>query len=114
MANRNRTAGHNWELECQKLLLPFFPNTLTSRNESRTLDAQKVDLTHTDPFYFQCKTLATKADYHKLLNEMPQTDNINVVLHRLTKKANTRFVKQGDYAILKLEDFIKLLKQRTN
>jgi hypothetical protein len=111
MANRNRTAGNNFERYCQKKLVDIFPNTLTSRNESRTLDALKVDLTNTDPFYFQCKSLATKADYHTLINEMPQTNNINVVLHRFTKKANTRFIKQEDYAILKMDDFINLIKQ---
>jgi hypothetical protein len=109
MSNRNRTAGHNWERECQKVLLPLFPKTLTSRNESRTLDNLKVDLTHTDPFYFQCKTTATKLDYHTLLNEMPQDNHVNVLLHRLTKKVNTRFIKQDDYAILKMSDFIDLI-----
>jgi hypothetical protein len=114
MSNRNRTAGHTWERECQKILLSLYPKVLTSRNESRTLDNLKVDLTHTDPYYFQCKTTANKLDYHTLLNEMPQDGHINVLLHRLTKKANTRFIKQGDYAILKMDDFIELITKLNN
>lgn len=121
MSKRNRTAGHTWELECAKALAPIFPNLVSARSESRNRDGQKVDLINKDeykngrcPLNIQCKTLAKSPQYPKLLNEMPE-EGINTIFHRLTKKtAKGIFRKQEDYVILKMDDFIEILKLAYN
>lgn len=67
------------------------------------LDSQKVDLTGTDPYYFQCKATEKAPAYHTILDEMPEGKNINVILH----KRNNR----GVIAVLQFEDFINLIKK---
>jgi hypothetical protein len=76
---------------------------------SRVLDGQKVDIwMKNQKLYIQCKNMAQRPNYHQILESMPK-DEIRVVAHNYTKKAKTNFVTQGQYAILPMEDFYKLL-----
>lgn len=118
---RNKAAGHGFERQVVKDLKAIgFPNVCTSRLASRLRDSQKIDVVNEDedkygrlPYNIQCKNLAKLADYPKLLDELPQdTSHINVVFHKKTKKTTAGvFRTQGEYAILKLDDFYSMMKK---
>ena len=105
--NRNRDAGHGYELRFAKKVKHIFPNIVTSRNESRSMDAKKVDHCFTGPYNFQCKFQMNTPPV-KLLDEMPE--GINVIIWGKTVKANVNFVLKEEYAIIKLDEFIKLIE----
>ena len=109
MANRNRTAGNAFELVIAKLLKPLFPMVKTSRYGSRELDALKVDLMHTEPFNFQIK-LTQQTPSVRLLDEMPDDKNINIIVWGKTEKADRYIMNKGNYAILKMDDLIKIIE----
>ena len=118
LGKRNRGAGHKWERDCKNRFIEIgFPHVVTSRSESRSTDARKIDLMNSRerlngvfPFAVQCKSYSSRLDYHKLMEEI-DSDEIKVILHRFTKKAKTKFMTQGEYAILKIDDFFNLIKQ---
>ena len=58
MANRNRNAGHKYELDILAKLKELFPDIVTSRNESRSMDAKKVDFCNTKPLTFNVSCLS--------------------------------------------------------
>ena len=99
MANRNRRAGHSWERECVKILVEFFPDVVTSRAESRNRDDQKVDLCYTG--------------FLNVQSEMPDEEGqMNVIFDKKTRKTpKGRFVTEGIYVHLKLEDFVELIRK---
>lgn len=112
MANRNRTAGLNYERKIIKDLkeLKLFPAAVSSRAESKNMDDKGVDICNTPGFYIQCKNSKTNPRYDVLLEEMPQEPGIiNAVIHQKTKKANTKFIAQGEYVVVKKADFYRLL-----
>ena len=115
-ANRNRSAGHNYEREIVLLMKSLgWDQAVTSRSESKRRDDAGVDLCFTDPFNIQCKNNSKRVNYIKVLELMPQNeDNINVIFERKTEKKGTRFFKQGDYVHLSLEDFVQLIKMIKN
>lgn len=82
----------------------------TSRYGNRRLDDLGVDivLPKDAPFHFQCKSYSRRVPYDLILEKMP-TDKIPVILSKLTEKRGSRFYKKGEYAILKLEDFYKII-----
>lgn len=108
MANKNRDRGNNYELTVIKKIKHLYPEAVSSRSESKRLDNKQVDIVFTGGFHIQCKLMSTKPDY-KILDEMPQ-DKIPVIFHKYTRKGKTNFVSQGEYAILKLDDFIKIME----
>ena len=109
MSKRNKTAGHNFEREVIKDFVDHgWETAVSSRSESRRLDAMKVDICYTNPFSVQCKNMATKVDYHAILESMPKGHNINVIAHKFTKKANKNFLEAGKYVIMTYDDFFRL------
>ena len=113
MANRNRTAGLNYERKIIKDVkeLGLFPNAVSSRAESKNMDDKGVDLCNTPGVFIQCKNSKTNPKYDTLLEEMPQELGvINAVIHQKTKKATTKFIAQGEYVIVRKADFYRLLK----
>lgn len=117
---RNRTAGHAWERASVTKLkdTKAFPHVVTSRSESKARDDAKVDLMNKDElingrlsYNIQCKNTTTSLPYPKLLAEMPNDGYINVLFHNQTKKVGGRFMSKGQYAMLSLEDFIRLITQ---
>ena len=118
---RNKSAGSNYERETVKRLKDIgYTGVGTSRNNSRSRDAQKVDIVNCDeskdgrlPYNIQNKTLSKPAPYAKLLAEMPQDGSeINIIFHKQTKKnAAGRFMKVGEYAILKADDMYNMMQR---
>ena len=117
---RNRQAGHKFELDVRNMLIEAgYPHVVSSRSASRLRDAQKIDLVNADeftqgrlPFNIQCKNTCGGVNYHKLLDELPKDGQMNVIAHnRTVKTAGGKFVTKGQYAILPLEAFIKLINK---
>ena len=121
-SSRNRAAGHSWERRCAIILRELgYEDVKTSRECSRLRDSQKVDLCNADedksgrlPYNIQCKTLNSSAPYHRLLKELEERNGrrqVNVVVHKMTKKTTGgRFDGIGEYAIMNLDDFYNILK----
>jgi hypothetical protein len=116
--SRNRNAGHSWELEVADLFRKAgFPHVVTSRSDNRHRDAEKVDLVNRNevktgrlPYNIQCKNCVGKLAYQKLLSELPKEDGIiNVLLHKQTEKANTRFITRDKFAIMYQNDFMTMV-----
>lgn len=113
MANRNKTAGSNWEREVRRTFIDLgWDSAQTSRYASKMLDDLGVDLINTEPFYIQCKSTSKNLNIHNIIAEMPQVDGImNIVAERRTEKRGKRFFKVGEYVHMKWDDFISLLKE---
>ena len=113
-SKRNRTAGHNFERTIINELkeLGIFPGAVSARSESKNTDDAGIDICNTPGFAFQCKNTVITPNYHELITTMPQVPGVkNIVIHRKTKKAKSKFVTQGDYVILSKTAFYHLLKQ---
>jgi len=112
-ANRNRTAGLNFERETARILREFFPKAVTSRAESRNRDDQKVDLCYTGFLNVQCKSYSKILKYPEILDEMPiEEGQMNVIFDRQTRKTdNGRFMKRGEYVHMHLDDFLELIRK---
>lgn len=107
----NRRRGHGWELETIHHLKEIFPRAVSSRQESRSRDAAKVDICYTEPFNFQCKLSTQKVDYHDILESMPN-DGINIILHKYATRSKTNFTVKGKYVIMDYDNFLNLLHER--
>lgn len=117
---RNKQAGSSWErLLAQKFRDIGYKDVITTRQGSRELDALKIDImnstTSTEgrlPFNVQCKNIKGHLPYGKVLKELPKETGItNVICHKSTKKVNNRFVEQGRFAILYLDDFLEMIRR---
>lgn len=103
MASRNRTAGNNYERQIAKELREFGFEAVTSRSESRNLDAKGIDLVTNFPMKPQMKSAINQPNIHKLLTET----EADIIFFKKTEKANKRFVTKGEYVMMKKEDFYK-------
>ena len=64
------------------------------------------------PYNIQAKNEARHLKYAKILSEMPVVAGVmNVILHKQTEKANDRFVLRDKFAIMKMNDFMALIKK---
>lgn len=123
--HRNRRAGHKFELTIRNAFRDIgYPHLVSSRSESRSRDAQKVDLINQNegvngrfPYNVQCKNTTRRTEYNKLLAELP-TDSkaINVIVHKMTsntgkKNVQGTFSKLGVYAILDFDSFLHMCRQ---
>lgn len=119
--NRNRHAGHQFERTIAERLRKLgFEHVVTSRSESVSRDGQGIDLMNRDegtvgrlPYNIQCKNTISRVEYNKLLGSIPACPGIvNVVFHKFTeRKAAGGFHAKGHYAILDMEDFLKIMEQ---
>ena len=117
-SSRNRVAGHNLERLIVKELKELGYDAVTARAESRNMDNRGIDIfsppycSNPLPVHIQCKNTVINPHYEDLLtSELLPDDKPTVIVHRKTKKANSRFVTQGDYIIMKKNDFYNLIKK---
>jgi len=117
-SNRNRSAGHSLERLIVRELKELGYDAVTARAESRNMDNRGIDIfsppycSNPLPVHIQCKNTVINPHYEDLLtSELLPNDKPTVVVHRKTKKANSRFVTQGDYVIIKKNDFYNLIKK---
>lgn len=120
MSNRNREAGHSWEREIVNNLKAIgYEFVVTSRAESRSKDANKIDICNKDeivngrlPFSIQAKSVTGTIPYAKFLGEIKKDGTIRIVMHRQTEKSKGsvgRFMVKGHYAFLEYSDMITFL-----
>ena len=116
MANRNRSAGHNFELEVIKKLKNIgYIDAVSSRSESRNKDNAGIDVCFSEPWAIQCKSMSKIPNYHKLISEMGYDEGeIPVVIHNYTKKAKVNFVSQEEYITMRLSDWLDLVYDLKN
>ena len=109
MANRNRTAGHDWEREVIKDLKDIgYSEAVSSRQASRETDNAGIDICNTDNLAIQCKNTAKSLDYHKI-NKAMNTDKHKIIMHKRTEKKGDRFIVQGKYIVFEYEFAMQLL-----
>lgn len=117
---RNRAAGTGWERELAKIFRDLgFPHVVTTRSESRSRDAQKIDLINKDelkngrlPYNVQAKNVRGHLQYGKVLSQLPANPGvINVILHKQTDKVGTKFITKNKYAIMLMDDFFTMVKK---
>lgn len=101
----SKKKGNAFECAMAARLREIFPNCYSQRfNGSLWNDASGIDLTNTGNFNIQCKAQERLSPgYHEILKAMPQSDNVNVILH---KKNHS-----GIVAVLDFEDFLRLIKR---
>jgi len=114
MANRNRTAGNNYERLIVNDLKDIGYDVVTARSESRNADNAGIDILGNFPFYIQCKVYQNYPKLNELINNnRPERfqDKSIVVFHKKVKKAKTRFITEDEFVSLKKEDFYELIKK---
>lgn len=114
-ARNNRTSGNNYERKIVNELKEIgFNDVVTSRAESRNMDAKKVDVFGKSlPVHIQCKNTKDNfkiADYYNENKDIFPTDKPVVIFHKKTKKAKTKFISEGEYVYMKKEDFYKFIE----
>ena len=116
MANRNRTAGNNYEREIVNDLKTLgFTEVVTSRAESRNMDNSGVDIFDPSglfPFYIQNKVYKGYPKLDELINadKIPK-DRPLLVFHKKVTKKGSRFYKNDEFVSMKKEMFYELLKK---
>lgn len=107
-ANRNRTAGHNFERQIIKELKSLGFEAVSTRSESRSKDNQGIDIITNTPVIYQpqCKVKASQPNFHQLLTET----EADVVFWKKVEKANVKFLTKGEYVVMSKENFYKLIK----
>lgn len=130
-AKRARNVGHTWERDCVKYMVDCgFDDCVTSRSTSRSRDDAKVDLCNKHegvdfadpnspdtprlPYNIQCKCTKGLSNYPVLLDEIEEFNGhnrVNVIFHKCTEKQpDGVFKTRGEYALLHLEDFLKMIR----
>ena len=109
--NRNKNKGNNYELKIIKDLKSMNFSAVTSRSESKNMDDKGVDIVSPDfPYYIQCKS-TVKIPSLTYLTEPTLTDKPFIILWNKQKKVNINFKSEGEFVIMKKEDFYKLIQQ---
>jgi len=105
----SKNKGNTYERQLVNELKVVFNKTdiYTSRNASKLLDDQKVDIFNTPIINIQAKFYKNYLSLNSIssiLDSMPD-DKINTVFHKANRKT--------ELIVLKKEDFYKLLKKLT-
>lgn len=120
MGTRNRTAGNGWERECVNILKErgIYPEAMTTRFGNRSRDHQdKIDIMNNNEHTvgimtdsIQAKNTVDSVNYAKLLESMGNIPGTRkVIFHKRTRKAGTKFLEVGRYALMNLSDYVDLL-----
>jgi hypothetical protein len=101
----SKNKGTQYELRIINELKDLGFEAESTRNTSRKLDAQAVDIISDIPFHIQCKRVEKLHDPEGILKRMP-TDKTPVIFTKKSHKQDIVFMdKQTFYRILLLLDF---------
>lgn len=117
--NRNRTAGNNLERKYANELRELgYSRVVTSRAESRNLDAQKVDLFDEqidDPefkYFVQVKNTTRTLNYNDMFLDETRNKRLPyIIMHQKTKSTGKTFRKEGEYVIMEKDTFYNLIRK---
>jgi hypothetical protein len=115
--SNNRNRGNQYERDIVvELKSKGYSDVVTSRAESRNMDNKGVDVFgHSLPVHIQAKNYTKYPDIHKLLSsELLPSDKETVIFHKKTKKAQTKFMTQGEYVYMTKECFYSLIENNIN
>jgi len=114
----SRNRGNSFERAKRRELIQIgYPDVVTSRSESRSMDARGVDLLGASlPCYVQCKlSNGRHFNHHRWYmerNDMLPDDKPTVVFNKVTKRTESgRFIEEGEYAVMPLTFFYQLLNR---
>jgi hypothetical protein len=120
MAANSRQRGNTYERLIVNEIKALGFDAVTSRAESRNMDARKVDVfspegsTNPLPIYIQTKNMKDNfkvADYYRENKQFFPKDKPLVIFHKKTKKAITKFITEGEFVYMEKESFYELLKK---
>lgn len=103
-AMNSRTKGHDFERAMADKLREIWPECYTTRFKGTLWqDHCGIDLVGTPGYNVQLKAMERAPAYHDILDYMPKGENTNIVIHKRNRK--------GSVVVMKLEDFLTLIKQ---
>lgn len=115
--SNNRNRGNGLERAYRRKLIDIgYEDVVTTRSESRNMDALGIDLMGASlPFYIQVKSSNNRAfNHHRWYNERLEKlpdDKPTIVFNRITKKSEAgRFMTDGEYVTLRMEDFLTMIE----
>lgn len=119
MANRNRTAGNNYERQVVRELKKLgFEKVVTSRSESKNMDNSGVDIfdpTGVFPYFIQNKVYKNYPKLNELFNgEKINKDKPLLVFHKKVRKSEKRFMTEDEFVSMRKDTFFQILKQLIN
>lgn len=108
MSKYQRTKGNSWE----RTVVNYFKNIgfkkVQRHLEFQKMEAEKgVDLDHTGCFSVQCKNMAKFPNPKKIFSQIKDQKG-------QSKLGIVKVTNQGEYAILQLSDFLKIVKILVN
>jgi hypothetical protein len=111
MPSVNKKRGNLWEYAVRDILQQFFTKKIiTTREGSRALDNQKIDLMFEDgitlPFSPQCKSSLSFS-----WNWLEEISGDGIIFWKRMVKVNTKQKCLGKYVIMEMETFEKLMKK---
>jgi hypothetical protein len=105
MPINSKQKGSAYERKIMNEVKKWWPNAMTTRYGSLYLDVVLgIDIMNTPGYSIQCKAVEQSLNTHRILKEMPQDENINVVFHKRNR--------QGETVTMMKEDFYKLLDNK--
>lgn len=111
--NYSRQKGHAYERKIVKELNELGFSVSTSRNASRTDDANKIDI-HDNrgdlPCYIQLKSTQQIPQYFKIRSESTVNPEEFVIIWSKQEKREANIVSVGEAAIISKQLFYKLIK----
>lgn len=114
---RNKQRGNAYEVKIAKELRELgFNGVVTSREESKRADDNKVDLIDTErklPCNIQLKKTIATPQYFKIRSETTVPPESFVLFWNKQKNVNDRFVSEGEVVLLDKKFFYELLKPYT-
>lgn len=100
----SKKKGNAYELKIAHEFIEMgWGRCVSSRSESKRMDDKGVDLCYTEPFYIQAKAWESAPSYHKVLDEMPDGNNYNLLFHKRNRK--------GEVVVMKKEVFYEILQK---
>ena len=101
IVNKNRDKGHRFELKIINELKQMGFEAVSSRSESKNLDAKGVDIVSNFPMFIQCKFTLRLPDIWKVFGKMPPSKPPVLFWSKAYK---------DDIVILRKKDFYNLIK----
>ncbi len=112
LGKRNRQRGNEYERRIAKELNDIGFQVVTSRNESKRADDNKIDLIDLSnklPVQLQLKRVTSTPQYFKIREESTVPNRNFALLWNKQKNVNGRFMSEGEVVILDKEMFYQLI-----
>lgn len=106
----SKKKGNKYELDIVNELKAQGYDAVTSRNESKRMDDLKVDVISNFPYNIQAKCTQAKPNYSEIFKSYT-LDKPLAIFHKTQVKKKVNCTSDGEFVILKKEDFYKLVNK---